>query len=228
MPELRTLPVSVTSIAKGDYVNTSTVEGNVLNVDRKQKFVYVTLDTLQSRGQKPLRLAIETSITVQRLVPTQAEKDAQMRDYRLQAIDRKEQGAAAALATAQAKFADTLAKGYQVSYSNLDDLLEAQANSEVWARVTHVARIQAERAVAFDPETGTWSLRDDAEVAVENDDRPALDRIAAYEYVKDLFRDQLLEYPRFTSRSTSQASNLIEDYQRQAQADFVSRHGYWF
>lgn len=219
MPELVTLTVPTTSLAKGDI----TTDGIVENVDRKVKWAIV-----QFTGGRKSRVEVDAEWTISRSQPTQAEKDAQLREYRLHALDRKEQDAARRVVDVAARLASELGQGYQLGYSRLDDLLEAQAEAQVWGRVTHVARVQAERAVSFDSETGWWSLRDAAEVAAENDKHPAFDRIEAYEYVKNLVRDQLVEYTSYASRSTSQASNLIDDYLRQAQAKFVSKHGYWF
>jgi hypothetical protein len=87
--------------------------------------------------------------------------------------------------------------------------------------------VQALRAVSFDAESGTWSVRDDAEVSAENDDHAALTRWESYEYMVQKTRDELLEWSQFTSRSTSVMSNAVEDYEREAKARFASRRSYF-
>jgi hypothetical protein len=220
MPELVNLLVPVSSLAKGDTTDWGTVD----KIDRKVKWSYVTMvETGQTK-----RLESDAAVRVLRLQPTQAEKDAQLLDAKLQMVDRRERGVQEQLADVQAKAASELAKGWHLGYSRLDDLLQAQADAAVWDKITHVSQVQATRAVSFDSETGTWSVRDDAEVAAENDGSPALTRLQVVEYIQDKVRTELVERARFTSRSTSLASNLLEDYEREAQAKFASRALGWF
>jgi hypothetical protein len=169
----------------------------------------------------------DATFIVERIVKTAEEKAAELREAQLWSLDRAERGAEEDLQNIQEKLGNELLNGNVASYSRLDDLLSAQARYAVWSRVTHVARVQALRAVSFDAESGTWSVRDDAEVSAENDDHAALTRWESYEYMVQKTRDELLEWSQFTSRSTSVMSNAVEDYEREAKARFASRRSYF-
>lgn len=191
--------------------------GTVRRVDVKVKFVYVDLGS-----SRPLRLPVDQLVKVSRTRPTAEEREADKRAYMMRMLDRAERSADENLKIAQDKVKADMDAGYQLSWSRLGELLAAQAAQQLWARVAQLSRIQAERAVDYDVESGTWSVRPDDDVAAEQDGTPAMDRLAVLEYMKEKVRGELLDWSSFTSRSTSSASNLIEDYSREAKAKFVS------
>jgi hypothetical protein len=215
MPELVTLDVPATSLAKGDRIpNLGTVESTTCKV----KYVHVKLEGVT----RPTQLEMDQPVTVRRSQPTEAEKAAQRLDFQLHALDRAEQGAAIELAKAQAKVRDYLDKDFQLGYSETGDLFYAQANARLWYRVTQTARSAAQHAVEFDETTGTWSVLD-----AYADGQPIFSRLDAFEDVRKEVTTEVLEYASHTSRSTSVLSNAIENYEREAKARFVTKRGYW-
>lgn len=220
MPVTVTHTVRATDVRKGD-VMTRADGGTVTEVDRKLKFVYLTT------GTKIHRIPIDATVEVQRSEKTQEEKDADMRHYKLRMLDRAEVGAVEDLRAAQEKIAKDLAQGHPLGYSRLGDLLEAQANHAVWARVAHVSKLHAEWAVEFDAETSTWTIKDTYTGRVDNDELPLLTRLEVLDKVRDAVRQELLEFASYTSRSTSVISNAVEDYEREAKARFVAGRLYF-
>jgi hypothetical protein len=223
MPELRTIPVAASQVKQGDIIQVGLFDATVTEVNVKTVYTYIKTD----KSERPSRVESVSTVNVARSFKTDAEKAAELREAQLWSLDRAERGAEEDLQNIQEKLGNELLNGNVASYSRLDDLLSAQARYAVWSRVTHVARVQALRAVSFDAESGTWSVRDDAEVSAENDDHAALTRWESYEYMVQKTRDELLEWSQFTSRSTSVMSNAVEDYEREAKARFASRRSYF-
>lgn len=219
MPELVLHTVNAQAISFQDELAVSpTLFATVDAVHVATKYVYVTVPT----SAKPLRFALEDQVTVRRSQPTEAEKAAQRLEYQLQAIDRAEQSAQAGLAEAQAKMISDLQQNYVITYSRSGDLFMAQAVAALWHRVTRTAQSAASHAVDFDEATGTWSVKD-----AYDDGSPVFTRLDALNDVREEVKTELLEYASYTSRSTSQLSNAIENYEREAKAKFITRRGYW-
>lgn len=219
MPQLVAHTVNASQVSKGDLIREADANGPVTKIDKKQKFAYIYVGD----DTRPFRIAMDSPVRIERSEATEAEKEETLRQYRLHALDRAERSAVEDLKIAQDKLRGDMDKGYKIDYSRLDDLLRAQAQHEVWSRVTHLAKIQAERAVAFGHESGTWMVRSDAEVAAEQDGTPPMDRLAVAEYMVTKITEELLQWTQFTSRSTSVMSNAVEDYSREAKARFTSR-----
>lgn len=213
MPEQFTTTVTTAQLKKGDV----TADGTVVNVDSKVKYATVYIDKLM----RPVRTTVDAEWTVTRERPTAEEQETAKRAFMLRRLDMAERGVVEDLRAAQEKVIKELQADAQIGHWRLSDLLEAQARHAVWARVTHVARIQADRAVSFDESTGTWTV---SETYTDQHDgeQPVLDRLAVHAYVVDKVREELLQWTTFTSRSTAVLSNAIEDYEREAKAKFVS------
>lgn len=226
---VKTYPkITVAELAKGDTITRWHLPqprptGEVAKIDRRIKRADVTLTS----GEVIKHLDLEGTLIVERLVKTQEEKDAEMRRYKLRMLDRAEVGAVEDLHQAQEKIAKDLAQGHPLGYSRLGDLLEAQANHAVWARVAHVSKLHAEWSVEFDSETESWTIKDTYTGRVDNDELPLLTRLEVLDKVRDAVRQELLEFASYTSRSTSVISNAVEDYEREAKAKFVAGRLYF-
>jgi len=218
MPEIRSVPVKASSLKVGDELLDGRI---VVSVDVKQKWTTVYFETAPQLDTRHKRVENDTEFLVKRSFKTAEENAADQLAFKLRQLDGNEQSVKKHLTEVHERITAQMASVDEVSSSTLGDLLAAQAAKKTWGRITHVAKIQADRAVAFDAETGTWHVRDDAEVAAEHDGSPAMDRLTCVEYIKEKVTQELIEFISYTSRSSSVISNAAEDYDRQAKANFV-------
>lgn len=209
MPVLETTNTCASNVRKGDLIREADANGLVTKVEPKQKFTYIHVD-----GEvRPYRIALDSPVTVERSVPTAAEKAARELEAKLQWLDMKERLAIKNLAEARTKIADTVTRGYAVDHWTMESLLEAQSSAALWARVAHVSQVRAWALVDFDPTTERWSV--DALADMPN-------RVEVMDYIKDKIKDELLHLSH-SSRSTSVTSNAVDDVDRQAKINFLSR-----
>lgn len=209
MPELTSITVQSADVKVGDSLLVGSAYRRVSAVDAKVKWIYVTVD-----GRKgPVEVARGTEVRVERMVRSEAEKEAEKRATLLIWLDSKERGAASALASAQAKMAEKLVQGEMLSHWDLEAIAEAQGAARLWARVEMISRNVALRSVDFDPTTERWTVEALADVA---------GRLEIMDTVKEELREELINASH-ASRSTSVFSNAVEDVERDAKRAFLSR-----
>lgn len=221
---IKTYPmVTVSQLRVGDKVTTwhtpqPRQAGEVARIDKRVKRADVTLTS----GDVVKNLELTGTAIVERMIRTDEEKAAERHEALLWAIDRAEKDAAEDLVEQQQKVAALLTAGERFDHWRLESLLKAQATAAIWAKVAHVHLVHAQRT------------SEDIEQLIKNwgDDEKThgpITRLEAMELVVEKTKEWLIEQSSFLSRSTSVMSNLIDDVERQAAADFLRHHSYgWF
>lgn len=189
MPENFNATITAEQLRKGD---TLAAYGQVTQLDKKVKFVYVTCDN----GSTKLELA--APITVVRERPTAEEKAQAELDGKLYFLDMSEQRATKELADCQRRVAEALATNDWNIAGRVQDLLIAKAVQALWARV---------RTVHLNYAT--------------SENLEPITRLEAYAITLERVREEVLEYSRWSSRSTSTWSNAVEDIELDAKSRFL-------
>lgn len=223
---IKTYPkVTINQLRVGDKVTTWHTpqirpSGEVAKIDKRVK----RADVILTSGEVVKNLELTGTAIVERIVQTEEEKAAERREALLWAIDRAEKDAAEDLAEQQQKVATLLAAGERLDHWKLESLLKAQATAAIWMKVAHVHLIHARRtSEEVEEMKARWGGLHDDEV------RGTMTRLEAFDRVVEITRTWLVEQHAFLNRSTSVTSNLMEDVERQAAADFLRHHSYgWF
>jgi hypothetical protein len=194
-----TVPEAVTEVNKYTVKMTEVRRADVVNgrvVDRVKSGPKWT-ELLDADGKRIARIESEFETYIERAEETGESRDARNRAYANRGIQRKLNDPATAVADAVAKIAEASAKGHEIGYNLLADLISAQAKAKVWA-----------------------SFRSAVLAAPDGLDLTE---------VRDAFRARLTDHlvgavsgsQTGLSRSTSVVSNVLDDADRAAIADFI-------
>ncbi len=201
--------ITVTELRNGDrFTDTGTP---VTNVTRKQKWAIIELN-----GERTVRMQLDAPVTVLRTEATLEEKAERMREYMIEKLRNNlrnalAQNPAALLNKILAGTPPT--DGALFTWSNLPDVLRAQAMYKIALVITHCARL-------VDDRRGTPANVNDPDDVACVDPEVLLEAYALWYYEVERNarrpRDPL-------SCSTSTVENLLEDVDAWAKAEFVNR-----
>lgn len=221
MPEQYTVEVRAKNLQVGDayHGNHQKTSKIITYLDKKSKFTYVyfTDDAIARASERPLRIEHDATVWVARTRLTAEEQKAAVLRTQLERLDYAEQGAVEDLEKIRSKTIGILTDGGRLDHWEVEALLMAQANAELWAKVAHVHKLYAQRT-----EEDLEEMRARSGGLYANDVRGPMTRLEALDFVLKKTEERLIEQVRFTSRSSSIVSNVCEDVSRQAAADFLN------
>lgn len=210
MPKNVSKTVTVNDVRKGDVVD----ELLVVSIDKKAKFAYVTL----AGADRPRRLALDNTIVVTRVEPTQEELDAKRHAFMVQGLRDQlhkllKNDPITKLESITAEARKRATYGDVLTWSNLPDVLKAQAKWKIGLSIASGIHTVADRRQLPVDVNGPADVANvPADVLVDAWSYWLYDNVSRKAY--DSGVDP-------TSRSTSAISNLLEDLDRWAVRDVV-------
>src|SRR5262245_42551923 len=196
MPQIVERQVKVQQIHRGDRIEGP--RGAVVEaIDWKTKYVYIKF----ADGHRPLRVEVDTDYNVWREEPTPEELRVRNLEYAARRFREYASDAVARDIRVREELAEKLTgTRYVVDYQDVDKVFAAQATHKLWATVVQVAQADLNELGNDEVVTAVKTVRDELLKQIKNGG----------------------SWMRGSSRSTSQTSNLIEDYEREAAARFFS------
>lgn len=190
MPVEQIIDVVPNRLMRGDWfaVNGVWQHGTVVSTDVKQRYAYVTTSELST----PIRLKLDETVRVSRVVPTEEEIAAQVLEHAVRAVAERFE-----LAKSQ------VIAGKQSLLENLD-IKDSSWHGRYWERF---ARAQMELAI--------WER---VETVAKNHE---ITLIEATVMVRDDIVKQFIRRHTFTGRSSSALSNHIDATNNEVTADWV-------
>lgn len=195
MPEIFHTDVRADQLRAGKdlIIRTDNQLVGVTSRTSKAKWTEITLVTGTT-----MRVENGSAVRVQRERPTAEEAAQAELEGKLFFLDLTEQRAVKDLADAQRQLAKSVADNDWNVATRMQNLLEAKAVHEVWMRVQQ-AHLNSATREGLEPIT----------------------RLEAYAYVVDKLREELIDFSRWSSRSTSTWHNAVEDIERDAKSRFL-------
>lgn len=194
MPERYTITIKASQVRKGDlvWINDDAFHRRVTSVSSKVKWTTITSELSTKK------LENDAIVEVTRERPTAEEAAQAELEGKLFFLDLTEQRAFKDLEDQKRRVTEALANGDWNIASRTQDLLEAKAVHELWARVrqSHLNHATAEQ---LEPIT----------------------RLEAYALVLERVREELIDFSRWSSRSTSTWHNAVEDIELDAKSRFL-------
>lgn len=209
--EAQFINLDVEDVEIGDLYAVAGKEANIASVKAGTKWIELRADG----GKLIARLEVGTKITVVREVETEESKAARKRAFQNETIRKSVEKKAVNSAQLKvlAELTEQAQKGYLADSFKMTALLAAQAEDEI---NDGFAAFVTNNVGRVNEQTGE-----------------VVDETAAYEAYKAMLTKRLIgggyDITRGLSRSTSMASNLMDDAKREATVEFI-RHGagWWF
>lgn len=195
MPETYTTDVRANTVRPklDEIVDTDNRRFAVVSRTSKTKWTEILIE-----DGRTMRVENDSFLRIVRERATAEEQEQAELKGKLHWLDTQERGAEAGLEKAKQRLIETVAGDSWNVASRMQDLLEAKAVHALWARVTQV-HLNHITAVTLEPIT----------------------RLEAHAIVLNRVRDEVLDFTRWSSRSTSTWSNAVEDLELDVKSRFL-------